>query len=183
MLKPAFVFFLCFILAGCAPYGPEELERLTKEDPRFKQMIVARDQVHAQVHAIKDELLARKKAMDAQIDKFRKEYDATAKTANLKIEKYQLAIDANRSTLLHEMEAAGAALGARITELDGYQKTITDVKKVLQESKGIHISGEEKQKWEERLLLLSEKVRPLSEEIQELQLRIRLLKRKIGFLK
>ena len=52
---------------------------------------------------------------------------------------------------------------------------------VLREGKGINLSTQEKQKWEERILMLSEKIRPLSEEIQELKLQNRLKKRKIGY--
>src|SRR3989338_7482984 len=95
MAKKYFLLGFLFLLAGCSAYGPEELDRLTKEDPHFKQMIIARDQMHAQMHAVKEDLLAKKQGMDAQIDKLRAEYDAYAKLQNQKIEKYQAAIDAN----------------------------------------------------------------------------------------
>ncbi len=183
-MKRFLIVILCLLsLSGCAPYGPEELDRLTKEDPRFKQMILTRDQIHAQIHAIKDDLLAKKKAMDAEISRFRREYDAYSKAQNLKIEKYEAAIEANRNTLKREIDTASAQLAAKVAELEGYQKTTVDVKKVLEESKGLRISAEEKQKWEERLLMLSEKMRPLADELQELKLEMRLKKRKIGFLK
>ena len=170
-------------LAGCSSYGPEELERLIKEDPGFKQMIVARDQTRAQVKAIKDELLAKKKVMDQQIEKLRGDYDTYAKIQNLKIEKYQATIEANRNLLQREIETAGAQLAAKETELEGYEKTLTDVKKVMQETRGIKISAPEKEKWEERLLMLSEKIRPLSDEIQELKIQTRLKKQKLSFLR
>jgi hypothetical protein len=175
--------FLSFLVAGCSAYGPEELERLVKEDPQFAQMIAARDQANAQIRVIKNDLLAKKKAMDAQISKLRGEYDAYAKEQNLKIEKYQTAIEANRFLLKKEIDAINQQLEVKLTELSGYQKTLSDVKKVMRESKGIQLSKAEQQKWEERVLMLSEKIRPLSEEIQELKFKIRLKKQKISFLK
>ena len=68
-------------------------------------------------------------------------------------------------------------------EMAGYEKTLADVRKVLQEGKGLSLSKTERQKWEERILMLSEKVRPLTDEIQELKLQVRLKKQKIQFLK
>ena len=174
---------LLFTLAGCASYGPEELERLLKEDPNFKQMIIARDQARGQIKAIKNDMLSKKKIMDGQIEKFHQEYDVYAKTQHSKIEKYQATIDANRNLLKREIETGSAQLAAKETELEGYEKTLSDVKKVMRESKGIKISPQEKEKWEERTLMLSEKMRPLLDEIQELRLQIRLKKQKLIFLK
>ena len=174
---------LLLTAAGCASYGPEELDRLAKEDPIFRQVILARDEAHHQVQIIKEDLLNRKKVMDGQIERLRGEYDAHAKTQNLKIEKYKSTVEANRNALKREMETKQAQLAARLTELEGYQKTLADVKKVMSESKGINISAQEKEKWDERMLMLSEKIRPLSEEIQELKLQIRLKKQKISYLK
>ena len=180
-------FFYLFILfpffAGCSASSPEELERLTKEDPGFKQMILQRDQVHAEIHAVRDDLLAKKKAVDAQIAKWHREYDAYAKTQNQKIEKYQRAIEANGTVLKREMEMASARLESKLTERQGYEKTLADVKRVLNEGKGITLSPQEKQKWEERIQLLAEKLRPLLDEIQELKLQIRLKKQKMNCLK
>ena len=177
-----FVFLLLF-LAGCDSFNsPEELDRLTKEDPAFKQMILARDQTHAQAAALKADLLGKKKALDTQVERLRGQYDAYAKAQNQKIEKLQSAIESNRELLKRQIESEDTQLGARTTELDGYKKTLEDVKKVLSENKGIRLSAQEKQKWEERVLMLSEKMRPLSEEIQELKLKIRLKKQKVKFL-
>lgn len=170
-------------LAGCAVYGPEELERLVKEDPKFAQMITARDQAHAQIGLIKNDLLSKKKTVDAQVSKLRGDYDAYSKEQNLKIEKYQNAIEANRFLLKKEIDAVNEQLELKLVELSGYQKTLSDVKKVMRESKGIQLSKAEQQKWEERVLMLSEKIRPLSDEIQELKFKIRLKKQKSSFLK
>ncbi len=171
-----------FLLAGCSSYGPEELDRLTKEDPNFRQMIIARDQINVQIRAIKADLLSRKRVMDAQIDKLRADYDVYAKAQNLKVEKYQAAIETNRLVLKREVETSSAQVGAKVTELEGYQKTLSDVQKVIRESKGIKLSTQERQKWEERVLMLSEKIRPLSDEIEDLKLQIRLKKQKISYL-
>ena len=178
-------FALCcsiLILTGCSAYGPEELDRLTKEDPAFKQMIVTRDQMHAQIRAIKDDLLAKKKVMDTQIEKLRGQYDATAKLENQRIERCETAIESNRALLKRDIEAAELSLESKRTEFEGYRKTLEDVQKVLKESKGITFSVQEKQKWQEKVLLLAEKMRPLKEEIEDLNLQIRLKKRKISFL-
>ena len=181
-MKKFAVLSIFMVLAGCSSYGPEELDRLTKEDPAFKQMIVTRDQLHAQMHLIKEDLLAKKRVMDTEIDRLRTQYDAYAKLQNQKIEKYQTAIDSNRTILKHDSEIAEARLDSKRTELDGYRKTLGDVQKVLKESKGITFSAQEKEKWQEKVLLLSEKIRPLKEDIEDLNLQIRLKKRKISFL-
>ena len=160
--------------------GPEELDRLTKADPEFNQMIVTRDQVHKQIRLIKNDLLARKGVMDAEIEKLRNDYDAYAKSQNKSIEKLQTVIESNRNVLLTELEQATAQLETKKIENEGYLKTLADLKKRLKEPKN---STQEKQKWEERVLLFSEKIRPLSEEIQELQLKVRSTKQKINFLK
>ena len=183
MVKALLIFSAALVLSGCSPYGPEELDRLAKEDPQFKQMILARDRAHAEARLVKDDLLARKRTMDTQVEKLRSEYDATAKAQNLKIEKLERSIEANRAILKRQIESAEIALEAKSKEIEGYEKTLADVKKVLHESKGITLSAQEKQKWEERVLLLSEKIRPLAEEIQDLKIQIRLKKRKIQFLK
>ncbi len=183
MTRNLWIFFTLFFLWGCSASGPEELDRLTKEDPAFKQMVATRDQVHGQIRLIKQDLLSRKKTLDAQIEKLRGDYDAYAKAQNKKIEQYQSVIDTQRSVLRHEIETGSAQIESKAAELGGYEKTLTDVKKVLSESKGITFSNQEKQKWEERILMLNEKIRPLSDEIQELKLQIRLKKQKIGFLK
>lgn len=173
----------CVLVSGCLQESPEELDRLTKEDPAFKQMIQLRDQTHAQIRLIKDDLLNRKKSLDGQVEKLRADYDATAKAQNKKVELLRGAIEQNRELLKRSMEMESASLDSKQAELEGYQKTLSDVRKVLHESKGISLSKNEKQKWEERILMLSEKMRPLSEEIQELKLQIRLKKQKIGYLK
>ncbi len=175
--------FPLFILSGCASYGPEELDRLTKEDPNFRQMIVARDQINTQIRVIKQDMLAKKKVMDAQIGRLRGEYDIYAKAQSLKVERYQATIEASRNLLSREMDTANAQLSAKLTELEGYEKTLSDVKKVIRESKGINLSSVERQKWEERVLMLSEKIRPLLDDIQDLKLQIRLKKQKVSFLR
>lgn len=181
--SPFFLVAFSVLLSGCLQESPEELERLTKEDPVFKQMIAARNQAHQQIQLIRQDLLNRKKLMDSQVEKLRADYDATAKSQNTRIEQLRGGIEANRELLKKDIEAASASLLDKSTELDGYQKTLSDVQKVLHESKGISLSKSERQKWEERILMLSEKMRPLSEEIQELRLRIRLKKQKIQFLR
>ena len=183
MFRFLFLFLFSLTLTGCLQESQEELDRLVKEDPAFKQMIAARDQAHSQIQLIKHDLLSRKNTLDSQFQKMRAEYDAYAKEQNKKIDQYKLAIDANRDLLKKEIGITSASLDEKQEELAGYQKTLADVKKVLTESKGISLSKTEKQKWEERILMLSEKIRPLSEEIQELRLKIRLKKQKIGFLK
>ncbi len=170
------------IISGCSSYGPEELDRLTKEDTDFAKMILARDQVHAQISIIKENLLNKKKAVDAEVAKMRAGYDAYAKQQNQQIDKYGLLIDQNRNFLKRELDTQSASLLAKAKELEGYQRTLEDVKKVMSESKGITISAQERRRWEERILELSEKIRPLSDEIQELKLQIQLKKRKISFL-
>ena len=182
-MRRGILFFLTGLaLCGCSSYGPEELDRLAKEDPQFRQMILARDQAHRQMRLIKDELLAKKQLLDAQVGRLRRDYDAYAKVQNLKAEKHRATIDANRELLRRQMETLDARLGSKSAELAGHEKTLEDVKKVLKESKAVNLSLSEKQKWEERMLMLSEKIRPLQDEIQELKLQIRLKKQKIGFL-
>ncbi len=181
------LFFLALIslsLTGCLiQESPEELDRLVKEDPAFKQMIASRDQAHQNIRFIKDELLSKKKVMDAQVEKLRREYDVYAKSQNTKIDLYRALIENNRNQLNKDIAAAQASLDSKQVELEGYKKTSADVNDVLREAKGIQLSKSERQKWEERVLMLSEKIRPLNEEIQELRLRIRLKKQKIGFLR
>ena len=81
----------------------------------------------------------------------------------------------------------------KFREADGQEKTYHSldempphvraiIESVLNESKGITLSKAERQKWEERLMMLSEKMRPLGEEIQELKLQIRLKKQKVQYL-
>lgn len=169
-------------LTGCFGENPEELNRLVKEDPAFKQIIVARDEARHQIQLIKQDLLSKKKIVNEEVGKLRGEYDIYAKAQAKKIEQYRLTIDTNRIRLKREAELAGISLEAKVAELTGYQKTLSDVKKVLTEGKGLSLSKTERQKWEERILLLSEKMRPLVDEIQDLRLRIRLKKQKIGYL-
>ncbi len=183
MKKSLLFFVLVFLTAGCSSYGPEELDRLMKEDPSFRQMIVGRDKAHSEIRTIKQDLLARKKTLDAQVEKLRREYDVHAKAQNMRIEQHKAAVQASQNMLKREVETAAAKLQARVTELDGYQKTLTDVQKVIKESKGFNLSEVERQRWEERVLLLSEKIRPLLDEIQEVKLGIRLKKQKMYFLK
>jgi hypothetical protein len=183
-MKKSLPFFLfALLIAGCASYGPEELDRLTKEDPQFRQMIAGRDKAHVEIRAIKNDLLSKKRIVDAQVEKLRSDYDVHAKAQNQKIEQYRAAVQASRGLLKREIEMLTAKLQARTTELDGYQKTLADVQKVIKESKGFNLSEAERQRWEERVLLLSEKIRPLLDEIQELKLQIRLKKQKMYFLK
>ena len=183
MVRYPAVLFFCLSLGGCWTQSPEELDRLVKEDPAFKQMIVARDQAHQQIRLIKEDLLARKKQIESQAQKMRADYDAVAKTQNKKIEQYRIAIEANRKLLKTQIESESAQLADKESELEGYRKTLGDVKKVLNEGKGISLSKAERQKWEERILMLSEKMRPLTDEIQELKLQIRLKKQKIQYLR
>jgi chromosome segregation ATPase len=182
----AFLFFILIslpVLYGCDFYGPEELDRLMKEDPAFRQMIAARDQAHSRIRTLKQDLLVRKKDLDAQVDKLRASYDAYAKGQNQQIEKYMTAIEGYREQMKRELAVLGERLVARTAELNGYEKTLSDVKRVIRESKGIKLTSSEKQKWEERVLMLSEKIRPLKEEIQDIKLQIRLKKQKLSFLK
>ena len=177
------LFVSVFLLAGCSSYGPEELERLTKEDAQFKQMIAARDQIHAEIRNIKQDLLEKKKTIDANIEKLRGEYDSYAKMQNRKIEKYQNVIEANRNILLRDTQNAESAVETKEKELERLVKTLGDVNAVLRQAKDITLSESEKQKWQERSILVSEKIRPLQDEIQELKARITLNKRKTSFLK
>lgn len=177
------LFFISLLLCGCFQESQDELDRLVKEDPEFRERIAARDQAHRQIQAIKTDLLSRKNIIDNQVKKMRDEYDLYAKAQNRKIDQYRASIEVHRNQLKKEIEIASLSLEEKQEELSGYQKTLQDVKKVLTQSKGITLSKTEKQKWEERILMLSEKMRPLTDEIQELRLKIRLKKQKIGFLK
>ena len=183
MKRYLFLLPFCVLIAGCLSESPEELDRLTKEDPAFKQMIQLRDQTHHQIQTLKDDLLNRKKTLDSQVEKLRADYDAIAKAQNQKIEQLRGTIEQNRDLMKKNMESESGSLEAKQNELSGYQKTLTDVRKVLNESKGISLSKTERQKWEERILMLSEKMRPLMDDIQELKLQIRLKKQKIQYLR
>jgi hypothetical protein len=174
---------VCVLLSGCLRDNPEELDRLVKEDPAFKQMIAARNEAYRGIQAIKQDLLARKKTIDAQVAKLRGDHEAYARSQNVKIAQYHATIEASRLRLKQELETAGLSLERKQVELAGYQKTLADVKQMLAESKGITLGKAERQKWEERILMLSEKIRPLTEEIQELKLEMRLKRQKIGYLR
>ncbi len=56
------------------------------------------------------------------------------------------------------------------------------MQKVLKDPKGITLSAQDKKRWSEHVLMLNEKIRPLSEDIQELKLQVRLKKQKIAYL-
>lgn len=179
------VLFLAFplFLSGClVTESPEELERLTKEDPVFEKMILGRNQVHQQIASIKTDLLNRKKAVDAETMRLRSEYDALSKAQQLKIQNLRGAIENHRRTLKHQIETAEARLEAKQIEVEGYRKTLADVRTMLKNSKGIELSAKERQKWDERILMLTEKIRPIEDEIRELKLEIRLKNQKIRYL-
>jgi chromosome segregation ATPase len=179
-----FLLLPCILVSGCVfQENPEELDRLVKEDASFKQLIVERDQAHSQMSVIKNDLLTRKKTLDAQVGKMRGEYDAYAKTLNQKVDQLRSGIESSRSLLKRQLEQDGANMEKKQSELAAYEKTLSDVRKVLHESKGISFSKAERQKWEERVLMLSEKIRPLADEIKELKLEMRLKKQKIRFLR
>lgn len=182
MPKRAIVLIVSLLAAGCTSMSPEELDRLTKEDPAFKQMISSRDEVHFQIRQIREDLLTKKKAMDAQIDSLRKAYDAYARTQHLKIEKYKATIEANRKILERDIEAAQAELDVKERRLQEYRATQEDIQKIIG-NQSLKMTEKESDKWQERETLLSEKIRPLVDEIQELRLRIRLKQQKIKFLK
>ena len=178
-----FLLFCCLSLTGCWWWqNPEELERLTKEDPVFKQMIIARDQARGQEHLIKEDLLLKKKILDGQVEKLRAEYDVYAKAQNKKIEQYQATIESNRDLLKRQIESASTELETRQKDVEEYEKTLAGIKKLLRESKGVTFSGQEKKKLEEKALILSEKIQPMADHVQELKLQIRLKKQKIYFL-
>lgn len=170
------------ILIGCAPPDPEELERLVKQDPSFKQVIGARDQVHRQVQVIRTDLLQKKQALDSTVDKLRTDYDAFAKAQNQQIEKYQASLEAYRALMKRELETLNAQLQAKKTEFAGYKNSIESIHKMRGQTQGIKLSKAEQEKWQERVLMLSEKARPLVEEIRELEAEIALKKRKLSYL-
>lgn len=187
-MRPIFfpLSFLILFLSGCNSYNStasEELDRLTKEDPQFKEMMDSRNEAHRQIRAVKGQILEKKKVIDAKVSQLRKEYDAYVKENNITIEKYRSTIEANRNVLRREIEAGRAKLAAMAKELDGYQKTLGDVRKVISNGKGIDFSAEERKKWEERVLLLSEKIKPLADAIEEAKLSLRLKEQKMNFLK
>jgi hypothetical protein len=153
-----------------------------KEDTQFKQMITQRDQVHNQIRFIKDDLINKKAVMDGQIAKLHGDYDFYAKTQNKRIEQYRTMVDVNRLRLRQEIETAEAQIDANQVEVEGYKRTLVDLKNVLKDPKGISFSPQEKRKWEERVLMLYEKIRPLEEQIRELKLQNRLNNQKIGYL-
>jgi hypothetical protein len=170
-------------LSGCLlAESEEELARLVKEDPAFKLMVIARDESRRQIALIKKDLLSRKNTIDAQVAKLRGDYDAVAKAQNARAEEFRAAIRADREKLKQELELAIASLEKKQLDMAGFRRTLADLKKVLTEGKGLALSKNERQKWEEKTLMLSEKMRPLSEEIQDLKLQIRLKKQKIGYL-
>ena len=169
-------------LAGCSAQDPEELDRLVKQDPNFKQMITSRDQMHHEIGLIKKDLLQKKQAMDTETDKLRNAYNAYSRLQNDKISKYESAIEAYRALMQREIDTAEAQLAAKETELGGYDKTLSSVRRMLKETNGIKLTGTEKQKWEERILMTSEKMRPLTEDIQELRAQLALKKRKLVYL-
>ena len=178
-----FVVISAVFLSGCmGGQGPEELERLVKEDPVFKNMIVQRNRAHSQIALIKEDLLKKKKLIDAQVEKLRGEYDLYAKGQNRKIEQCRAAIEANRGRLKNEIASTETQVESKQAELEGYQKTLADVQKVLKDPKGITISAQEKKRWGEHVMMLTEKIRPLAEDIQELKLQTRLKKQKISYL-
>jgi hypothetical protein len=184
-MRRLFAFFLLvpFFLSGCLlTESPEELERLTKEDPSFEKMILSRNQVHSQISLIKNDLLTRKKAVDAETERLRAAYDAYARAQQQKIGGLRGTIEGYRHALKSQIETAEARLEAKQIEVEGYRKTLGDVRQMLKESKGIELSAKERQKWDERILMLTEKIRPLEDEIRELRLEIRLKNQKIRYL-
>lgn len=171
------------ILGGCLlTESPEELERLTKEDPAFEKMILSRNQAHQQIAAIKNDLLGRKRQLDAETARLRSDYDAYAQSQGQKMEVLRQSIEGHRRALKQQIETAQARLEAKQVEVEGYRKTLDDVRQMLKESKGITLSPKERQKWDERMLMLAEKIRPLEDEIRELRLEIRLKNQKIRYL-
>ena len=181
-MKPLLALCL-LLLAGCTSYGPEELDRLTKEDPNFKQMIAERDRMNGEIGVIKGEMLRRKRVMDAEVGRLRAEFDLFAREQNRKVEQYRSVIETSRNVLRRDVETSAARLEAKEAELDRLRASSGEVDKVLKQSKDIKLSSSEREKWEERRLMISEKIRPLEDDILELKASIRLNKRKISFLK
>ena len=183
MTKTVALFCFAIFLSGCGSSGPDELDRLMKEDPDFKQLILQRDRLHGEMKAIKQSMLSKKKVMDAEIDQVRLAYDTYSKAENQKIEKYQAVIDASRLQMKQDIMHAQGSLSQKENEYKDYAKSLESAKQFIHGSKGITFSSQEKKQLEEKILLLSEKMRPLREEIEDLKLRIRLKKQKIDFLR
>ncbi len=170
------------MVSGCVPVNQEELERLTKEDPSFAQMIASRDQAYAQIQLIKQDLLSKKKVLNAQTEKLQSDYEAYARLQSQKIDQFRATIASRRAVLQKDIDTAQQQLDVKQKELALCQNTLTNIRRLLNESKGVQLSSKERRNWEERAVVQAEKTKVLADEVQELKLYIRLKKQKASFL-
>ncbi len=175
---------LCVIaLQGCRADIAEMEKKVLERDPSFREVIDARESMTRELEKARMEYNEKKRRLEGKIFSLRQELQRSRGEHADRVERIKRRFDPDITALENEIRGMRRRLSVRNAEIRALDKSIREIKDLVERGRNLEMTQEEMRLWNERMTSLvrerEEAIRErdaISEDIETSGLKVRIMK-------
>jgi len=155
--KIAGLFLVLLILSGCGEDVSELEKKVLERDPSFQTVIDARIALSTELEETKKAYSKKKCSSEAQIYAIKKELEKSRGEYVAKMARAKKKLDPEITALKNDIKRMKLAVTVKNSELRLIEKSIKEIKELVQKGQDLEMTQEEMRMWNERMTSLLKK--------------------------
>lgn len=157
MIKSACLFLALLLLSGCRGDVLELEKKVLERDPSFQSVIDEKDAMSKELDETKKDYFKKKHGMEGQIAAIRQELEKTRGEYASRVERIKKKLDPEITEMKNGVKILKLEVTVRNAELRGVEKSIKEIKELVQKGQSLEMTQEEMRMWNERMTSLLNK--------------------------
>jgi|GEM_PF-1695352 len=180
-----FIMFLSLNIWGCGKlHNVEEIKKTVIEsDPEFKYVLEKKAELDIQIEMIMSEFRRRQGEINSKIMELEEELKLIRRQAYAEVRRLKAKLDPQRQEVVLKLRELKTTLRNKEGLLRTLKRSLRDTEKLIEKSKELGYSLEDKAKWQREIDDLNSQIRPLETEIAKLKRDIYIYRQKLSLLK
>ncbi|MDD5449930.1 MAG: hypothetical protein PHO42_04955 [Candidatus Omnitrophica bacterium] len=170
---------LVFGLYGCERIDSESINKITQDDPAFKNTLAAKEKLDQEINRLLTELRELKADTYSKIRVLEDDFNKRKNEISGKIAALKNELEPERVRIKEELEKLKGVLSGKKEVLKNLENTRRNLTNLINQQKAVSVTREEMAKWQDNLAGLEKEIAPLKGEVREFEEKIRLLKLKL----
>jgi len=185
ILLTIFIMFLSLNIWGCGKlHNVEEIKKTVIEsDPEFKDVLEKKAELDIQIEMIMSEFRKRQGEINSKIMELEEELKLVRRQAYDEVRRLKAKLEPQRQEVALKIRELKTTLRNKEGLLRTLKRSLRDTEKLIEKSKELGYSLEDKAKWQREIDDLNSQIRPLETEIAKLKRDIYIYRQKLSLLK
>ncbi|KPK42227.1 MAG: hypothetical protein AMJ78_03170 [Omnitrophica WOR_2 bacterium SM23_29] len=185
ILLTIFIMFLSLNIWGCGKlHNVEEIKKTVIEsDPEFKDVLEKKAELDIQIEMIMSEFRKRQGEINSKIMELEEELKLVRRQAYDEVRRLKAKLEPQRQEVALKIRELKTTLRNKEGLLKTLKRSLRETEKLIEKSKELGYSLEDKAKWQREIDDLNSQIRPLESEIAKIKREIYIYRQKLSLLK